>query len=59
VLLALDRAAEALPLFESLAELGEALEGRARALRRLGRDAEAEAALDRYVTVTGCRRGSR
>jgi tetratricopeptide (TPR) repeat protein len=51
VLLALDRAAEALALFEGRPDEVEAIEGRALALRRLGRDHEADEQLARALAV--------
>lgn len=55
-LLELDRAAAALAIFEHVIterpDLGEAHEGRARALKLLGRDADAEAAFRDYLSTT-------
>ena len=52
-LMALGRAEEALVLFDRVSiersELSEAIEGRARALRQLGRHAEAEKAFQQYI----------
>jgi Flp pilus assembly protein TadD len=59
-LLELDRAAPALAIFEHVIterpDLGESHEGRARALKQLGRDAEAEVAFRDYLSTTA--RGS-
>ncbi len=59
VMLALDRAAEALELFDRACALDrgdlEAIEGRALALRELGRDAEADDAMQKVYAATGGR----
>jgi tetratricopeptide (TPR) repeat protein len=58
-LLASGRAEESLTLFERVrverSDLSEAIDGRARALQRLGRIAEAEEALKQYVAIAGHR----
>lgn len=55
-LLELNRPAESLAVFERVGaerpDLGESIEGRARALKQLGRDAEAEDAFRQYISMT-------